>query len=174
MIIFDYPWSSLLSLIYLKIFQSSSSQCVEICGTRAGHQGNLRKCNHGNTTTSNSMEIQQHRNPWKYNNTKIHGNLTTLKSMEIREHQNPWKYNNNKIHGNTTASKSMEIQQHWNLQKSNNMEIPENARVKCARNTAKIFCEIVAQLENLMKQSNYKWGWKYVSKIKLMSPNWCK
>ena len=34
-----------------------SKQRVEICGTWAGHQGNLRKCSHGNTTTSKSMEI---------------------------------------------------------------------------------------------------------------------
>ena len=36
------------------------------------------------------------------------------------------------------------------------MEIPEKARVECARNTAKIFWKIVAQLVNLMKQSNDK------------------
>ena len=48
-----------------------SKQRVEICGTWAGHQGNLRKCSHGNTTTSKSMEILE--------------NTTTVYYIEIHE-----------------------------------------------------------------------------------------
>ena len=50
------------------------------------------------------------------------------------------------------------------------MEIPEKARVECARNTAKIFWKIVAQMGNLMKQSNDKWGWKYVYQNQINVP----
>ena len=48
--------------------------------------------------------------PWKYN-IEIPGNTTTSKSMEVQQHQNPWKSNYIEIHGYTitTTSKSMEI-----------------------------------------------------------------